>query len=210
MIKVLIVDDHPLFRKGIRFYLESSSEIELVGELDTGEEVISFIEGNKVDVVLMDLKMPGLSGVEVTEQILARWEDTKVLVLTSFGGWDKVYSALQAGAAGYLLKDAQPEALRAAIKAVAAGGTYFEEDVAAQLLNKVQVKNQPKELIEPLTERELEVLRLIAEGLGNQEIADELVISKNTVKTHITNIFQKLQVDSRTEAALYTVRQGLI
>ncbi len=210
MIKILIVDDHPLFRKGIRLYLESNSELELVAELETGVEALSFVAETEVDVVLMDLQMPELDGVEATQQLQNKYPKIKVLVLTSFGSWNKVYSALQAGADGYLLKDSQPEELVAAIKAVAAGGTYFEEEIAAQLLNKVQVKKQPQELIEPLTDRELEVLALISDGLGNQEIADELVVSKNTVKTHVTNLFQKLQVTSRTEAALYAVRQGLV
>jgi len=210
-ISVIIVDDHPLFRQGVKLYLESISEINLVGEFEGGEKALSFLKDNSVDVVLMDLEMKGMNGREATAKICESWPNTKVLVISSYGSWDKVYSVLNAGAVGYLLKDNKPEQLVTAIKAVNEGGSYFEREITAQLLNKVQKKElKSKELIEPLTPREIDVLKLIARGLGNLEIAEELCVSKNTVKTHVTNIFQKLEIKSRTQAALYALQEGLI
>lgn len=214
MISVMIVDDHPLFRKGICLYLEDNNDINLLKELENGEEAISFLEENsdQVDVIIMDLQMPGMDGGQATKEICRRWPEIKVLVLTSYGSWDKVYSLLNSGAVGYLLKDAKPDELVIAIKAVHAGGTYFGKEIALELLNRIEGKEEPvaQELIEPLTDRELDVLKLIGQGLGNSEIGEELHISNNTVKSHVSNIFQKLNVNSRTQAAFYAMRQGLI
>jgi DNA-binding NarL/FixJ family response regulator len=212
-IRLLIIDDHPLFRQGVRFFLESIPEIELAGEAENGADGLAFLSGNPVDIVLMDLQMPGMDGIEVTEKIKERWPDIKVLVLSSFNSWDKVYSALKKGAAGYVLKDAPPEELLAGIKAVAAGGSFLGAKVATELLNRMG--NDPAvptatDLPEPLTERETEVLKLIGQGLGNREIAERLVISEKTVKTHVANILQKLQVKSRTQAALYAIQHQII
>jgi two-component system, NarL family, response regulator LiaR len=212
-IRLLIIDDHPLFRQGVRFFLESIPEIELAGEAGNGADGLVFLSGNPVDIVLMDLQMPGMDGIEVTEKIKERWPDIKVLVLSSFNSWDKVYSALKKGAAGYVLKDAPPEELLAGIKAVAAGGSFLGAKVATELLNRLG--NDPavptaNDLPEPLTEREIDVLKLIGQGLGNREIAEQLVVSEKTVKTHVANILQKLQVKSRTQAALYAIQHQLI
>lgn len=212
-ISVMIVDDHPLFRQGVKLYLESITEIELLGEANSGEEVLALLEENSsVDVILMDLQMSGMNGEKTTEGICQRWPETRVLVLSSYGSWDKVHGVLKAGAAGYLLKDAEPDELVIAIKAVHGGGTYFNKDVAATLLNQVKKKKELKsyDLIEPLTDRELDVLKLIGQGLGNSQIADELHVSQNTVKTHVANLLQKLEVNSRTQAALYAFQKGLI
>ena len=166
-----------------------------------------------MDVVLLDLQMPGMDGIEVTRRILAGNERTRVLILTSFGGWDRVYAALKSGAAGYVLKDAEPEELVAAVRAVAAGGSYLSEQATAQLLDHLDmrsgaepVRDQP---VEPLSQREREVLQLIARGQSNREIAEHLFLSETTVKTHVTNILQKLNVKSRTQAALYAMRHQL-
>lgn len=210
-IRLLIIDDHPLFRKGVHFFLESFPEIELLGEVENGLEGIAFLTGNPVDVVLMDLQMPGMDGIETTIKIKEQWPEVRVLVLTSFNSWDKVYTALKSGAAGYVLKDAPPEELLAAIQAVAAGGSYLGARVATELLSRLGNDPAiPANTPEPLTDREIEVLKLIGQGLGNREIAAQLVVSEKTVKTHVTNILQKLQVKSRTQAALYAIQHQLI
>jgi DNA-binding NarL/FixJ family response regulator len=213
-ISVLIADDHPLFRKGIRLYLKDNNDIDLTKEVSNGEEALRYLEENiaKIDVIIMDLEMPKIDGGEATKEICKKWPDSKVLVMTSYGSWDKVHSLLDSGAKGYLLKDADPKELVIAIKAVYTGGSYFANEVATELLNRVQQKPEviSQDLIEPLTDRELEVLKLIGEGLGNLEIADQLHISNNTVKTHVSNIFQKLEVNSRTQAAFYAMQKGLV
>lgn len=211
-IRLLIVDDHPLFRQGVRFYLETLPELDLVGEAENGEVALTFLIKQDVDVVLLDLQMPGMDGVEVTRRIKEKWPEIKVLILTSFNSWDKVYAALKSGAVGYILKDAQPEQLLMAIKTIVTGGSYLGAQVATELIN--QVSHGPDSAVdvlpEPLTERELEVLKLIGQGMGNRAIAEKLVISEKTVKTHVANILQKLQVSSRTQAALYAIRHNPI
>lgn len=215
-ISILVVDDHPLFRKGIRLFLEDNNEIELLKEVADGNAALSYLENNseKIDLVVMDLQMPGMDGEEATKIIGEKWPQLQILILTSYGSFDKVYSLLSSGAGGYILKDAQPDELEIAIKAVYTGGTYFGKAVAKELLNIVSAKPEQKtpvqDLIEPLTERELDVLKLIGKGLGNSEIGSNLHISNNTVKTHVSNIFQKLNVNSRTQAAFYAMQQGMI
>ncbi|MEJ6951591.1 response regulator [Natronospora cellulosivora (SeqCode)] len=218
-ISVVIVDDHPLFRKGIRLYLEDIDEIEILNELTNGKEALIYLEEShaKVDLLIMDLQMPEMDGEEASSLINKKWPDIKIVVLTSYGSWDKVYSMLNSGVAGYLLKDTQPEELVLAIKTAYTGGTYFGKEVAKELINRAGQKQELKEkkpdfddLIEPLTEREVDVLKLIGKGMGNNEIAETLHISNNTVKTHVSNIFQKLTVTSRTQAAFYAMEKGLI
>lgn len=211
-IRLLIVDDHPLFRQGVRFYLETVPELELAGEAENGETALRFLAQHDVDVVLMDLQMPGMDGIEVTKKLKETWPDIKVLILTSFNSWDKVYTALKSGASGYILKDAPPAELLVAIHAVAIGGSYLGAQVATELLQKIgsETGAEIDKLPEPLTERELEVLKLISKGMGNRQIADLLVLSEKTVKTHVANIMQKLQVTSRTQAALFAIRHNLL
>ena len=212
-ISLLIVDDHPLFRQGVRLFLETLTDINLVGEADCGQAALDFLDQQAVNVVLLDLQMPGMDGIETTEGIIAQNPDIRVLILTSFGSWEKVYLALKTGAAGYILKDAEPEQLVTAIRAVAAGGSYLGAQVAADLLLHVDSQGKPKEettLPDPLSSRELEVLTLVARGLGNREIAESLFVSEKTVKSHVANILQKLNVKSRTQAALYAMRENII
>jgi len=209
-IKVLIVDDHPLFRQGVRLYLETQDNIQLVGEAGTGQEAIEILAHKDTDVILLDLQMPEMDGLETLQIIKEKWNQVKVLILTSFGSWEKVYSALQGGAAGYLMKDAPPRELLAAIKTVAAGGVCFGTEVARELLARVDQYKPGPEGIEPLTPREKEVLTLMVRGLGNREISEELVVSDKTVKTHVANILGKLGVKSRTQAALMALREGLV
>jgi len=208
--KILVVDDHPLFRQGVRFFLESIPEITLVKEAGNGIEALKILTEDTIHLVLLDLQMPVMDGVELTQQIKAQFPTVKVLVLTSFAGWEKVYPSLQAGADGYLLKDASPDRLSAAIQAVMTGGHYFEPQVTAALLNLLQQEETDQHGLnaEELSQREMEVLSLITEGLGNKEIAARLFISEKTVKTHVANIFGKLQVKSRTQAALYASKMG--
>lgn len=206
-IQLLIVDDHPLFRQGVRFYLETVLEFQIIGDLGDGPSTLDFLKSNQVDIVLLDIQMPGMDGVEVTRKIKESYPEIKILILTSFNSWDKVKAALKAGANAYVLKDAVPEELTAAIRAVAAGGSYLGADIAEKVIERVAEKPS---LPEPLTDRELEVLRLIAKGLGNRAIAERLFLSEKTVKTHVTNILQKLQVKSRTQAAYYGTQQNLI
>ncbi|HKL12027.1 MAG TPA: response regulator transcription factor [Halanaerobiales bacterium] len=213
-IKLLIADDHPFFRQGISLFLDDTAEIIIKAEADNGQLALDKInEDNDFDVILMDLQMPEMDGIEATEKIKNNYPSIKVLILTSFNSWNKVYEALKAGADGYVMKDSKPDELIAAIKAVYTGGVYYGAEVAEQLLKRVNQKSsetEKEELIEPLTDRELEVLALLGRGLSNQEIADELVVSIKTVKTHVSNILAKLEVDSRTQAAVFAIRKGII
>lgn len=212
-VKLLIVDDHPFFRQGIQLYLDGNEEVQIIGEANNGKEAIEIIKKDKkIDVILMDLKMPEMDGVEATRVIKGEWPHIKILVLTSFNSWDKVYNALQAGADGYVLKDVKSDELVLAIKAVNAGGNYFGAQIGQKLVDKIPEENkvQHLDLVEPLTEREHEVLSLIGRGLGNKEIAEELVVSIKTVKTHVSNILAKLNVKSRTQAAIFALRNNII
>lgn len=211
-IRLLIVDDHPFFRQGVRLFLDGIEWITAVDEAENGSQALNLLDNHQIDVVLMDLQMPEMDGIETTRQVLKSWPEVKVLVLTSFNSWDKVYDALRAGASGYLLKDAKPEELIAAIRAVTAGGNYFGAQVAQELLERVSHDKHVEEfdLVEPLTERELDVLKLIGRGLSNNQIAKELILSIKTVKTHTANIFAKLGFNSRTQAAIYAMRRGLV
>lgn len=211
LIRVVSLDDHPLFRQGVRLFLETIPTISLVGELDDGARLPQFLQEQPADVLLLDLQMPGMDGLAVLEQLKTMAEAPKVLVLTSFGGWERVNKALQLGAAGYLMKDAPPQELVAAIQAVAAGGTYLTAAAAAELMSHMQVGPTAElardELVEPLTQREEEVLGHIVQGCGNKEIASALFLTEATVKTHVANILQKIGVKSRTQAALWAMGQ---
>lgn len=222
-IKLMIVDDHPFFRQGVCLYFEPLDDIEVISQAESGQNALNLLSENNIDLILMDLQMSGMDGIETTKKIIENHPDIKVLVLTSFNNWDKVYQALTSGASGYILKDAQPEELIAAIRAVAAGGNYFGSQITGELMqrltntNKKESNNdgnkndyQDPELIEPLTKREIDVLKLIGQGLSNRDIADELVLSEKTIKTHATNIYSKLQVNSRTQAAVYAMKHGIV
>ena len=203
-ISVLIVDDHPFFRRGVGFFLQSVGDFSMAGEVDTGEKALQFLEERKssslLPVVLMDLQMPGIGGVETIRQMKKAFEDIRILVLTSSEEDRSVQEAMLAGASGYCLKDAPPQELENAIRAVHGGGTYLGKGVAERMMNP----HKPKEnLTEQLTKREKEVLMLLAQGFSNQEIARALFVSEKTVKTHMGNIFGKLNISSRTQAALW-------
>jgi NarL family two-component system response regulator LiaR len=208
-IGILLVDDHEVVRRGIGALLATEPGVNVVGDAADGEEAILREADLQPDVILMDLEMPGIGGIEAIERIVQSNPEARILVLTSFAANDKVFPAIKAGASGYLLKDTGPEDLIEAIQQVFRGESSLHPTIARKLLTEVSHPSSGKQTIDPLTERELEVLRLIAKGKSNQEIADELVISEATVRTHVSNILGKLHLASRTQAALYALREGL-
>lgn len=205
-IRVLIVDDHQVVRQGLRMFLKLDPEIEIVGEAGDGNAALEQARKLRPDVVLMDLLMPVMDGITATQAIRRELPDVEVLALTSVLEDASVVGAVKAGAIGYLLKDTQADELCRAIRAASAGQVQLSPQAAARLMREVRTPDNP----ESLTERETEVLRLLASGKANKEIALELHISETTVKTHVSSILAKLGVPSRTQAALYAVRIGLV
>ena len=208
-IRVLIVDDHAIVRKGIRALLSTEADIEVIGEAEDGAQAVDQSKKLQPDVVLMDLVMPHMDGIEATRRITAECPGTCVLVLTSFAADDKVFPAIKAGALGYLLKDSGPEDLVQAIQQVYRGEPSLDPPIARKVLMELSHPPQKPLTTEPLTERETEVLRLVAQGKSNRDMADELVITEATARTHVSNILSKLHLASRTQAALYALREGL-
>ena len=207
-IRVFIADDHPIVRRGIRDLLETEADIQVVGEAANGQEAVAAASKLQPDIVLMDLVMPVMDGLEAIRQIKNELPHTQILVLTSFTTDDKVFPAIKAGALGYLIKDTAPEDLVRAIRQVYRGEATLHPAIAQKLLNEITAPSPKPPTPEPLTERELDVLKLVAQGLTNQEIAGELVIGVTTVYTHVSNILAKLHLASRTQAALYALREG--
>jgi NarL family two-component system response regulator LiaR len=214
-ISILIVDDHAVVRKGVRGYLEAQPDIAIAGEAASGEEAVHLAADHRPDVILMDLVMPGMGGVEATRRVLQVSPDSQVIVLTSFHGDEHIFPAIKAGALSYLLKNVRPEELAHAVRAAAQGEAVLDSPVATRVLQEMRealATPQPmaQPLAEPLSERELEVLDLIAAGLTNREIADRLFIATGTVKRHINNIYGKLQVHHRAEAIARARDLGLL
>jgi NarL family two-component system response regulator LiaR len=205
-IRTLIVDDHSVVRQGLHMFLSLDPEIEVVGEAANGAEAIQMVKSLGPDVVLMDLLMPVMDGISATQVIRRDYPDTEVVALTSVLEDESVINAVRAGAIGYLLKDTQAEDLVKAIRAAAAGQVQLSPRAAERLMREIRAPESP----EKLTERETEVLRLVALGKSNKEIASDLSISETTVKTHVSNILMKLNLPSRTRAALYAVKIGLV
>jgi NarL family two-component system response regulator LiaR len=220
-LRVLLVDDHAIVRDGIRSLLATEPGIEVAGEADNGRDAVSQAERLQPDVILMDLVMPEMDGIEAIGRIVAHWPEARILVLTSFAAYDKVFPAIKAGAMGYLLKDSDSEELVRAIREVHRGEPSLHPKIARMLLQEVAQEQPPPEdqpppprygrhpTVDPLTGREVEVLRLVARGRSNLEIARELVIAEGTVRTHVSNILSKLHLASRTQATLYALREGL-
>jgi NarL family two-component system response regulator LiaR len=208
-IRVLIVDDHAIVRKGIRALLSEADGFEVVGEAGNGQAAVLAAQETQPDVILMDLLMPGMDGIEATRQITNRQPQTHVLVLTSFAADNKVFPAIKAGAVGYLLKDSSPDELVRAIRQVHRGEPALHPTIARKLLQEIARPAELQPAPEALTEREMTVLRLIAQGLSNQEIAGRIAVSEPTVRTHVSRILGKLHLANRTQAALYAVREGL-
>ena len=207
-ISVLIVDDHPVVRRGLRTFLELHEDVRVVAEASNGIDGVSLAEELEPDVVLMDLVLPDLDGIEATRRIRSVSPSTSVIVLTSFADDDKVFPAIKAGATAYLLKDAEPQQLVEAVRLASRGEPLLHPKIAARLMQEV-AGGRERDAVEDLTARELQVLRLLAQGLTNKLIAEELVVSEKTVKTHVSNILAKLHLSHRTQAALYAVRRGL-
>lgn len=207
-IRVLIVDDQTIVRKGIRALLAEVEHIEVVGEAGDGREAVSQARALQPDVILMDLVMPHMDGIEATRQI-ARDQTARILVLTSFAGDDKVFPAIKAGALGYLLKDSEPEDLLRGIEQVHRGEPSLHPTIARKVLQEMQRPSERPPTQAPLTDRELEVLRLVATGLTNREIAERLMVTEATVRSHVSNVLGKLHLANRVQATLYALQEGL-
>ena len=207
-IRVVLVDDHRIVRRGLRSFLEAFPDIAVVGESSSGEAVLEQVEGWLPDVVIMDLLMPGgMDGIETTRQVRSMTPHTQIVVLTAHTDDARVVAALRAGAIGYVRKDAEPEMLLAAVRAAAHGQSMLDPAVAGTVLQELVSST---EMRHDLTERELDVLRLLAHGRTNREIAEELVLGEETVKTHVGNILAKLHLAHRTQAVVHAFKQGLI
>ena len=212
-VRLLLADDHTLFRKGVRTLLEQMRDIEVVGEAATGQEVVSQARELVPDVILMDIQMPVFNGIVATRTVLQENPHIGVILLTMFDDPESVFSGMRAGARGYVLKEAEPEELRRAVEAASLGEVILCPIIAKKVLRHFGTAPKTGQLglpYEGLTPRELDVLKQAADGLSNKEIAVRLVISEKTVKNHVANIFSKLQVNDRTQAILYALRNGLV
>jgi DNA-binding NarL/FixJ family response regulator len=221
MIRIIIVDDQRLMREGLSMILDLEQTLEVVALASNGVEAIELVKQHRPDVVLMDIRMPILDGVQGTTQILAAYPKTKILMLTTFHDKDLIISAMQSGARGYLLKDMPSEAIVQAIRSVYRGGIVMQEDVTGKIIAELAGRNQNNTIpsmrekeehkkLKQLTNREIEVLRLLGSGFNNREVARKLYISEGTVKNHISSILKKLEIRDRTQAALFALKAGLV
>ncbi len=211
-IKVLLVDDHKIVRQGVRAYLQTLADITVIAEADSGSAAVASVEQHQPDVVLMDLEMPGeLDGIAATRQIRKIRPEIQVIVVTSHHQDEYIFPAVRAGAISYLLKDVEPEELAAAIRKAAQGEAVLDSRVASRIIQELQgIRRDEVNPFTELSEREFDVLRLIAAGKSNAEIAEALVLGESTIKTHIGNILKKLHLDDRTQAAVYAWQQGIV
>ncbi len=209
MIRVLHADDHAIVREGVRALLLTEPDIELVGSTSNGNEAVAQTLMLKPDVIVMDLQMPRKSGLEAITDIRKEIPDARILVVTSFAEDETVFSAVKAGAQGYLLKDSTPEELLQAIRDVFEGRLSLHPAIAAKVIQELHRPSALKPTSDPLTARELDILKCVAQGMTNQEIAEKLVVSERTVRTHVSNILGKLHLANRTQAALYALREGI-
>jgi NarL family two-component system response regulator LiaR len=211
-IRVLLVDDHTIVRQGVRAYLATLADLEVVGEADSGNAAVQAVEAARPDVVLMDLEMPGeLDGIAATRQIRKLHPDTAVIVVTSHHQDEYIFPAVRAGAISYLLKDIEPEELAEAIRKAAHGEAVLDSRVASRIVKELQgLRTDDVNPFTELSDREFEILRLIAAGRSNAEIAEALVIGESTVKTHIGNVLRKLHLSDRTQAAVYAWKEGVV
>lgn len=214
MIRILLCDDHAMFRQGLRSILETETAFRVIGEASSGREAVRYALETHPDIIVMDIQMPELDGVAATKDILAEWSDAKVIILTMYRQDTYVFEAIKVGARGYLLKDADANDLIESIRRVSEGETLLNADMAASILDEFKrVKEVTPEHSEhklsDLTEREAAILRLLAQGASNQEIAEKLEVSEKTVRNRLSEIFSKLRLNNRTQAALYALREGI-
>ncbi len=209
-ITVMLVDDHPMIRMGLRAYFATVSDIQVVAEANSGAEALTLVQHHVPDVVLMDLNMPRMDGVEATRQLKKLSPRTQVIVLTSHHDDAYIFPAIRAGALSYLLKDIDPDALADAIRKAREGDAVLSSRVASRVIQEMQGVRDTVNVFTELTDREMDVLRLIAAGQSNREIAETLILSEKTVKSHITNILSKLHLSDRTQAAVFAWRQGIV
>ena len=209
-VRVLIADDQTLFRVGLARLLEEDPRVQIVGQAGDGAEAVKLAGSLKPDVVLMDLKMPNLDGIEATRQIATSLPGVKVLLLTTFEADNHVIQALKAGASGYILKDSKPDSIVSSLLAVMAGERVMASAVANRVLEMLTGTTTPKEFYDGLTGREIEILKLLAGGMANKQIAYKLKISEKTVRNHVSNMYEKLNIYDRSQAVLYAVRKGLV
>jgi len=210
-MRILICDDQALVREGLELLLNLDPDIEVVGIAENGKDAVDLVGKHKPDIVLMDLKMPVMNGIEATRMIRTAFPEIKVLVLTTYDHDEWLFDAIRAGASGYLLKDAQREDITNAIKGTFQGETFIDPKVAGKVLKRTAGRQvySPLEITSKLTKRELDVLRLVAKGLSNTDIAEKLHLSKGTIRNHVSAIFTKLQVNDRTQAAILAIQHGL-
>ncbi|WP_284036754.1 MULTISPECIES: response regulator [Neobacillus] len=210
-IRILIADDHHVVRRGLAFFLRTQNDLDVIGEAANGKEAVELAKSLKPDLILMDLVMPEMDGIQATSIIKKEQPEIKIMMLTSFSDQDHVIPALEAGASGFQLKDIQPDELVMSIKRIMSGENQLHPKATSHLLANLSSKNKTeRDLIEELTKRELDVLKEIAKGKSNKEIAAALFITEKTVKTHVSNLLAKLELADRTQAALYAVRNHLV
>jgi DNA-binding NarL/FixJ family response regulator len=212
-IRILVADDHNVVRRGLVFFLKTQENIEIVGEARNGKEAVHMAQELKPDLVLMDLVMPVMDGIEATRTIKKQFPNMKIMILTSFSDQDHVIPAIEAGASGYQLKDIEPDELIRTIKQLMKGENQLHPKATTHLLsrfNAINNNNEERKPLDDLTKREMEVLKEIAKGKSNKEISSSLFITEKTVKTHVSNILTKLELSDRTQAALYAVRNGVV
>lgn len=209
MIKVILVDDHEMVRLGVSSFLQTQSDMEVIGEASNGLDAIELVLSLRPDIVLMDMVMPKMNGADATKAILEQWPEAKIMIVTSFLDDDKVYPALEAGAVSYIMKTSSANQIANAIRETVKGKAILENEVTNKMMQRLRTGiNQ--ELHSNLTDREMEILLLLAEGKNNQEIADELFIALKTVKTHVSNILSKLEVQDRTQAVVYAFQHDIV
>lgn len=209
LIRVVFVDDHEMVRIGVSSYLSAQADIEVIGEADNGRKGVELCLELRPDVILMDLVMKEMDGIEATKQIIDAWPDAKIIIVTSFLDDEKVYPALEAGATSYLLKTSKANEIAAAVRSTFQGQSILEPEVTGKMMMKMRQKHVT-ELHDNLTSREMEILLLMAQGKSNQEIADDLFIALKTAKTHVSNILSKLEVQDRTQAVIYAFKHELV
>ena len=209
MIRIVLVDDHEMVRIGVSAYLQAQADMEVIGEATNGQEAVDVVLSLRPDVVLMDMVMPIMNGAEATKAIINQWPEAKIMIITSFLDDDKVYPALEAGAVSYVMKTSKAKQIADAIRETMNGQAVLEPEVTNKMMKRMRNGNE-RPLHEELTDRENEILLLIAKGRRNQEIADELFIAIKTVKTHVSNILSKLDVQDRTQAVVYAFQKGIV